>query len=51
MVIYCISDFEFCNAALPAPAIRFFQSMFRASAGPRRLAGLVRKLLIHLGPS
>jgi len=51
MVIYCISDFEFCGAALPTPAIRSFQSMFRARAGSRRLAGLVRKILVVRGPS
>ena len=28
MVIYCISDFEFCGATLPTPAIRSFQSSF-----------------------
>ena len=37
MVIYCISDFVFCGAALPAPAIRSFQNMLRARTGPRRL--------------
>ena len=51
MVIYCISDFEFYGATLPAPAIRYFQSMFRARAGPRRLTGLVRKILVVRGPS
>ena len=51
MVIYCISDFEFSGAALPTPAIRSFQSMFCARTGPRRPAGLVRKLLVVRGPS
>ena len=51
MVIYCISDFEFCGATLPTPAIRSFQSMLRAHTGPRRLAGLLRKLLVVRGPS
>ncbi len=51
MVIYCISDFEFCGATLPIPAIRSFQSMLRARIGPHRLAGLVRMLLVDLGLS
>jgi len=29
MVIYCISDFEFCGDTLPTTAIRSFQSLFR----------------------
>jgi hypothetical protein len=49
MVIYCISDFEFRGATLPIPAIHSFQSVLRASL--RRLAELVRKLLVDLGPS
>jgi len=42
MVIYCISDFEFCGAALPTPAIRSFQSISCAH-WPSQAGGTVPK--------